>query len=435
MNPRSLLPSALVVLSFLGACEGSPSDAPLQATVADSSGVRIISLGGGLRDAPTLGAELLWSHGFAEGEYQFQYALGGALLSEGVAMVADAGNDEVVAVSEQRFNVAMGSGQGPEEVLRPVAIRVADASSVWLDDDGNGRLVLLTPDKVLESVSVQGRWDLGMALRLRGIDAAGRLLMSTSAFPREFEGRWRMADLVTLNPSSLGADTVAQYRLAEAAPGRANDPFQPYGTATVTGDRWIIGWGAAAEVRVLGERGALEQVVRWAPDAQYPGEDDLERYAEFLRSDLRRANPGRSESELERIIARSIAELEVDFGQPLPLFREFIGDDAGNVWLEDYEVGTLPTANFTVLRLRDGSIRRVVFPSPVTVLDIREGLVLAAVRNALDVQAVAVFRVEPFDVQGSPGVLGPDSVFSSGRPWRSPQYSAYPASRGGGRGR
>lgn len=153
VNPRSLLPSALVVLSFLAACEGSPSDAPLQATVADSSGVRIISLGGGLRDAPTRGAELLWSHGFAEGEYQFQYALGGALLSEGVAMVADAGNDEVVAVSEQRFNVVMGSGQGPEEVLRPVAIRVADASSVWLDDDGNGRLVLLTPDKVLESVS------------------------------------------------------------------------------------------------------------------------------------------------------------------------------------------------------------------------------------------------------------------------------------------
>ena len=234
----------LIGLAILGACTDPQVPAP-EVTTSDSAGVRILSIGRPLSGAVSLGVTPVWTHGFEPGDFPFQRVISGALLPDGSAVVADAGSSEIVAVSsEAGFRVLMGAGQGPGEVRRPIAVETHDAGSVWVDDDGNGRLVLLAVDSVLRSVSTQGRYDLSIALRLRGVDGDGQLLMSTSSFPPDFEGRWRMAHLVRLDPNDLSADSLAQYRLAKRESGTNGNPFLPYGTSTVVQDGWAVGWAA-----------------------------------------------------------------------------------------------------------------------------------------------------------------------------------------------
>lgn len=388
----------LIGLALVSACTDAQVPAP-EVTTSDSAGVRILSIARPLSGAASLGVTPVWTHGFEPGHFPFQRVISGALLSDGSAVVADVGSSEVVAVSaETGFRVLMGAGQGPGEVRRPIAVEAHDAGSVWVDDDGNARLVLLAADSVVRSVSTQGRYDLSIALRLRGVDAGGQLLMSTSSFPRDFEGRWRMADLVRLDPDDLTADTLAQYRLAERESGAGRNPFLPYGTSTVVQDGWAVGWAATPEVQRLGKDGRIETIVRWESRDQFPDSEYLDRYRAYLRADLRRVNPGLPEPELESLIERRFAGLEMDPARPLPLFREFIGDDEGRVWVESYEVGTVPTNQYTIVRPDDGAVRAVTFPSPVAILDFREGLILAVVTNELDVSAITVFRVDPFPV-------------------------------------
>ena len=368
---------------------------------SDSAGVRILAIQGPLSAAPAIGVTPVSTHGLAPGEYTFQHIVSAALMPDGSAVVADRGSDEVLTVSpDGGFEVVLRSGQGPSEVRAPIAVRALDDESFWVDDDGNARLVLASRDGVLRSVSTGGRYDLSIALRLRGLDDAGKLLMSTSSFRPEFEGRWRMADLVTLDPSDLSVDSTAQYRMAEATSGTGWDPFQPYGTSTVVGGTWAVGWGGTPEVRLLGERGTVRAIVRWEEELRYPDEDWVDRFKAYLEADYRRANPGRSESDLQPGIDRQIAALDVDFGRPLPELREIFGDDQGRVWVEAYEVGTAPSQNYTIIRPEDGTLRSVAFSSPVTILDIRGDLVLAVVANDLDVQALAWYRVDPLPVGG-----------------------------------
>jgi hypothetical protein len=382
---------------ILGACADPPSGQSLRVERSDSAGVRILSIGGPLSGAAPLGVTPVWTHGFEAGEFPFQRVIAGALLSDGSAVVADAGSSEIVVVSAKGGSeVLMGSGQGPGEVRGPTALRARDGEAVWVDDDGNGRLVLLSPDGVLRSVSTQGRSDVSIALRLRGVDDAGQLLMSTSSFPREFEGQWRMADLVRMDPDDLTVDSLAQYPIAERVTGTGRNPFLPVGASTVARDSWVVGWGAEPEVQLLGEDGQLELIVRWAAEERYPDEGQLDRYQAYLSEDLRRVNPGLPDSELRSLIERQLAMLEVDSGRPLPLFRDLIGDDQGRVWVESYEVGRVPTDRFSVIRLADGSVRSVTFPTPVVILDVRGRWVLAVVTNELDVAAVSVFQLDQF---------------------------------------
>lgn len=389
-------PWAVVPALGLPAACADPPAAGLEADVVDSAGVAVVTLQGALTDAPVLSAVPVWSHGLGAGEYEFRRILAGALVAPDSAVVADSGNGEVASVARDgSFVVSMPSGQGPGEALGPVAVRVADAASVWVDDDGNGRLVRLTRDGVGQVVTLQGRWDLSTALRLRGVDRRGRWLMSTSAYrTAEMQGPWLWAHLVRVNPDDLTADTVGRYRQSNAEAGVGANPFRAYGTATVDGDGWVEGWAGEAEVRWLDEAGAVSRILRWTPEPRYPEAADVARYEEWLREDLRRVNPGHGEEELDALIARSLRELEIDDQRPLPYFREIIGDDAGHIWIEHYDVATLPTARLSVVRAADGWTRQVEFPSPVTVLDIRGGLVLAAVYDAFDVQAVTVFRVD-----------------------------------------
>ncbi len=387
--------AALAIGLLLAAC-GDAAERPEAegAVVSDSAGVRVITLAGRLADAPLEPVELLRSHGFGEGEYGFTSVDFGTLLPDGTAFVADDGSREVIAVEPHRdFRVVLRNGQGPSEVRRPIGLSAADSTTVWLDDDGNSRLTLLSREGVVRSVSVLGRPDLGGALRLRGVDAKGRLMMSTSSFRSRPQGPWTMQALVHLDPATLTADTTARSRLAQSLPGPTYHPFLPFGWATAAAGRWVTAWGDEPELRWLNDDGTLRQIVRWARVERVAGSADLERFRAWSAADLRRVNPGLGETALAGIVERSMARIELDPARPMPQFRDIIGDDRGNVWLEDYEVGTQPTRGFTIVRAEDGRMKRIEFPTPVQILDIRGSLVLAAMHDELDRQAIGVFRV------------------------------------------
>jgi hypothetical protein len=199
--------------------------------VVDSAGIRIISLTGPPQPTGEFTARLLWEHGARTGDYPFQQVRSGTLLSDGSAVVADGTADEVVRLRDgAAAEILMRRGQGPSEVTGVVGVAGGEGDSVWVDDDGNSKLVSLDGDGTATSTSVAGRHDLSGGLRLRGVDTGGDLWMSTSSFPRvppDSEAPWLMGQLVRLDPETLRADTVASYEHAPILPS-PNGTFHPF---------------------------------------------------------------------------------------------------------------------------------------------------------------------------------------------------------------
>ena len=394
--PNTPLHLALLLATSLGGC-GTDSDAgPRLDTVVDSAGIRVISLAEPPQPAGEFTTHLLWKHGARPGDYPFQNVRSGTLLADGSAVVADGTADEVVRLRDgAAAEILMTRGQGPSEATGVVGVAGGGGDSVWVDDDGNSKLVLLDGEGTVTSTSVAGRYDLSIGLRLRGVDAHDDLWMSTSSFPRDPPdpaAPWRMGELVRLDPETLRADTVASYEHAPILPN-PNDtyhPFLPYGTVTVAGGRWVTARADKTELVWLGEDGEVVQILRWSAPTRSPTTDDLEEYTAWSRNSFRRVNPGLSPGELRQGFARSMGRVVVDESIPIPHFRDIIGSRDGHVWIEDFEPGLLPASRFTVVSPEGEWLGRVVFPSPVVILDIRDSHVLAVVQDEYDVRRVAV---------------------------------------------
>jgi hypothetical protein len=396
---NSPLHLAILLVASLGGC-GTDSDAgPTLDTVVDSAGIRIISIAGPPQPTGEFTAHLLWEHGAQPGDYPFQHVFSGTLLPDGSAVVADRTADEVVRVRDgAAAEILLTRGQGPSEVRGVVGLTGGGSDSVWVDDDGNSKLILLDSDRTATSTSLAGRHDLSGGLRLRGVDTRGDLWMSTSSFsrvPPDSKAPWLMGELVRLNPETLRADTVASYEHAPILPS-ANDtfhPFLPYGTVTIAGGRWATARADRTELVWLGEHGEVVQILRWSAPTRSPTTDDLQEYTGWLREDLRRVNPGLSPAELTQVVARSMRRIVVDESIPIPHFRDIIGSRDGHVWIEDFEPGLLPVRRFTVVSPDGEWLGRVVFPSPVVILDHRDSQVLTVVQDEYDVRRLAVYAV------------------------------------------
>jgi hypothetical protein len=142
--------------------------------------------------------------------------------------------------------------------------------------------------------------------------------------------------------------------------------------------------------------GAVEQIVRWSPEPVPVTGTFLARFAEGLRKDLVRVNPGRSEAELAPFIEEQIARLDVPRGAVLPLAQTMSGDDRGRVWLPEY----MPTPGFDFYPSRydvvdaDGTwLGPVQMPPRFRLLDVAGGRVLGVQLDELDVEHVVVYEL------------------------------------------
>lgn len=398
--PTTLLRSGVSRAASFGAvvllCSGcSTETSPTQdLSVRDSAGVEIVEYEGDF-PSQTLAVEEIWEYGYGPSDYAFQYVQGGALLADGSAVIGDTGNGELVQVAADGTShlLLARSGQGPTEVRSPRSVVRFGADSIWIEDVGNAKLMLLVEGVVEETFSTQGSFELTYGLMPQGTDQYGHLLMSTAAYRPDFETEWLDGHMTRFDPATEVLDTLESYAMAPRIDGETRSPFLPRGMVTSAGGLFVHARMDRPELFVRGADGSLVRIIRWRPQARYPSDELWERFVEALRADLTRVNPTMSGERLQNFLDRQVERYEVDPTEPLPIFGRLVGDATGAIWLGAYEPGTAGPRSYTVLSQDGRLLGRVDFPRSFQLLDAKRDQVLGSVVDDLGVHAVALYRL------------------------------------------
>lgn len=382
---------AVALLGSGCSTETPPSQDP---TVRDSAGVEIVEYEGDF-SPQTLAVEEIWEYGYGPSDYTFQYIQAGALLADGSALIGDVGNEELVHVaSDGATHVLLArSGQGPTEVRSPRSVVRFGADSIWIEDVGNAKLMLLVDGVVEETFSTQGNFELTYGLMPQGTDQYGHLLMSTAAYRPDFETEWLDGHMTRFNPATEVLDTLGSYPMAPRIDGETRSPFLPHGMVTSAGGLFVHARMDRPELFVRGADGSVVRIIRWRPQARYPSDELWERFVEALRADLTRVNPTMSGQRLEDFLDQQVERYEVDPAEPLPIFGRLVGDATGAIWLGAYEPGPAGPRNY-VLVSQDGQLLgQVEFPRSFQPLDARADQVLGSMVDEFGVHAVVLYRL------------------------------------------
>lgn len=387
----------IVVAAFAG-CEGQDVETAAR-SVSDSVGVRIVEYASGLEaSSRRASVEPIFVHGSRPGAYLFQTIWAGVLQPDGGAVVYDMGSQEILLLgAEGVFRAPLATqGAGPDEVRRVMSLSVLGQDTILVEDDGNARLAVFTPDGVLSSVSTAGDFSVTSGLRVHGIESENRLLMGTSAYHPGFEEPWFRGHMAVFSLPNQQVDTIGTFDLAPRVDLRGPvHPFLPRGTLTAAGGMFVHGRSDNSELRWTRSEGRLAQVLRWQASVEYPTAEDMQERADRLRIDLRRVNPGLSGEPLEAMIQRSLERYEVYADMPLPLWNELKGDALGRTWIAEFTPAGSGggSARYFMIGPAADRLSMVEFPSRVRLLDASRERVLVVQRDEMDVEHVAVYRL------------------------------------------
>jgi hypothetical protein len=396
MSSQRVSVTSLLGWLFLSAagCMGGESSGENSAAVFDSAGIRVVSHRAGW-DTTSVPIERVWVYGHEPGEYMFTFVAQGALMEDGGAVVGDVASQEVVAIEAGAagHEILARRGQGPEEVLRPRAVVGVEGKSVWVEDVGNGKLMQFQGRVLALTVSTVSIPEVSRGLMPQGVDAEGRLLMTTSSYGSDFEQPWLSGSMVTFDVESGGVDTVGSYPMARRTEdGGALNPFSAYGVVAAAGGDYVSARTDQPRVTWRTADGEITQIVQWEPVLAYPDESVWARFKASMREDLNRINPRLGGERLEEFVDQQIARYEMDETLPLPLFGSIHGSSTGDVWLAEFSPrATWPSA-YQVVSSTGEWLGRVVFPGPVNLLDLRGDQVLCVLKDSLDVHGVALYH-------------------------------------------
>jgi hypothetical protein len=362
-------------------------------TIRDSAGIQIVEHPGPL---PThsrieLGPPM-YRHGSRPDDYLFQEIYPGALRSDGSAVVADGRANEVVAISPDgsTATVLATEGQGPAEISRVRSIHVHAGDTTVVEDDGNAKFLEFVDSTFVRSVPIlRQRFELAV----HAVADDGTFLMATDSWRSDEGTGWIPGYMVRFNREDGAMDTVATYDVAPARPrGEAYNPFGPFGHLDATPHGFVYGRRDQPQFIWRDTKGRIEQIVRWVPEVDYPTQADFDSYLKEYRSLLARVNSGLPAEQIDKMVE----EVEFPLDQALPLFGLLRGNTDGSLWLTEFDARTIIGADpqkYIELSPDGRHMRRIVFPEPVQVLDVANGLVLAVVTDELDVPSVAAFRL------------------------------------------
>lgn len=399
---------ALGALALPAACRPE-TEAAAPYTVRDSAGIRLVEYAG--VPEPTrrmeLSAEPMWRHGDDEDEYAFSLPFLGALQADGGAVVADMGSSEVVRVGADGalVGVLARKGEGPGEVGRVVGLEVLGQDAILVQDAANGQLMWFGDGRLSRSVALTG-YDLGYALRTVGVAPDGTPLMITAAYRSDEGERWIQGSMVRLDTATVTPDTLGTYDMAMVRTREGpNNAFAPSGEVRVAGGGFVVTRSDRPEVLWTDARGVPKQLVRWVPELAYPTRADLDRWTDRMRLDLVRLNPQMPEARLESFIEEQVARFEIEPDVPLPLFMLPIGDDAGGVWLGEYAPWAYQDGlgTYSVIAPDGIWVGSVRMPPRFRVLDVAGDRVLGVLKDELDVESLAVFRITTGPTGGADG--------------------------------
>ena len=391
MRRQIMPPIVIAYCALLVGCGDPESASQGTVTVRDSLGTRIVEHDEP-PESPAISLDLVWEHGHAPGDYEFQFVLLGALDSDGGAVVGDMLNQEVVAIASSGTDhlILARSGQGPTEVRRPRAIEAAGDHSFWVEDTGNAKLMLYEGSELVRSVSTQGNATVTRGMMPLGVDANGSLLMRTASYSTNFEQLWLDGSLTRFDPDAGTLDTVGTYPMTPKVPDTGVNPFTAYGVVTGAAGGFVHGRADVAELTWRSADGVIAQIVRWSPNVRYPTSEFWALFEARQRADLTRMNPGMSGDRIDDMVAR----YDVDESIPLPLFGPIYGADDGSVWLSEFVPRGTYATSYEILSAEGEWVGVADFARAFLVLDIRGQFVLGMVMDESDVQGLAVYRFE-----------------------------------------
>ena len=405
MRRRALVPSRIptpirmpILAAAVAACGGDPGlTEDIGVQIRDSAGVRIVEYAGQPEgEAPfALATEPRYRHGANPGDYEFQFVDAGRLLPDGSAVVAWYSGMVVLSPDGTTHEVLATAGEGPGEVISPHAVFVLGRDSVLVPDDRLSRLTLFVGDSVARISSLPRAGHFGVA----GIGVAGELLLwnrHPASLWIDIDTEW-LAGHMTLFDTETGAlDTVASYdHFPRQRSGEEAPIIRPMGEVTVAAGRYVYTRSDRPEISWRLPDGTVAQIVRWRPEPNRLAAELLEHGETYIRMLYRRNRVG-SEARREDIIQEEMAAYRAMIGQPVPFFGTPFADADGNVWLPSYRPAYPEEGSpYTVISPDGEWLGQIETPPRFRILDVTEDLVLAALRDHLDVESVAVYELTP----------------------------------------
>ena len=405
MRRRALVPSRIptpirmpILAAAVAACGGDPGlTEDIGVQIRDSAGVRIVEYAGQPEgEAPfALATEPRYRHGANPGDYEFQFVDAGRLLPDGSAVVAWYSGMVVLSPDGTTHEVLATAGEGPGEVISPHAVFVLGRDSVLVPDDRLSRLTLFVGDSVARISSLPRAGHFGVA----GIGVAGELLLwnrHPASLWIDIDTEW-LAGHMTLFDTETGAlDTVASYdHFPRQRSGEEAPIIRPMGEVTVAAGRYVYTRSDRPEISWRLPDGTVAQIVRWRPEPNRLAAALLEHCEAYIRMLYRRNRVG-SEARREDIIQEEMAAYRAMIGQPVPFFGTPFADADGNVWLPSYRPAYPEEGSpYTVISPDGEWLGQIETPPRFRILDVTEDLVLAALRDHLDVESVAVYELTP----------------------------------------
>jgi hypothetical protein len=374
------------------ACGGDVGPHP-QTVVRDSADVRLVEHSGPLEGAP-LAADLRWQHGHGPDDYPFGRIVHGALRSDGGAVVADAGNGEVLTLDSlgRPSGLLAGSGQGPGEVRRPRRVLVR-GDTTWVEDLGNTKIMRFEGRALAATLNSSLEPTLARSMMPLAVTDGGGILMHTSSFSSRFEQAWLDGHVARLAWATLALDTVASYAMMPRRPEAGINPFAHSGMVAGYRQGFVQARTDEPALTWRNAEGGVAQIVRWRATPAFPTAEDWTAFEAWLRAELRRVNPRMGDDEFGAFVEGQVASYSMRPDEPLPYFGQVVASSEGDVWISPWSVGVERPTRYMVMSRSGEEVRVVSFPRPVTVLFVEGAYVLGVVEDEFGVQAVAVYRV------------------------------------------
>ena len=372
------------------------SSGAASAVVRDSAGVRIVENAQASRVGWRAGPSPLFTLGWAPDDPSFAWLQSGRIMTDGGAVVGDAGAATLYRVGRDGSVVTTWGrrGEGPGEYQRFDAILLL-GDSILVSDARLRRVTVLSSEgEVLTTRRLPGAF----LHQVSSILTDGRLLLIPG------EGYSQIADtrpewvfeaqpILTADLESGAVDTVAElphlrrwYGDRGASPG----PVAVKGRAGGFAEGFAWARSDVPEVRWFDGSGRLVQIARWEEEpvpltSQW--RDSLARSVEVAF---------RSRGASQAVLTRRLAELKDELDRhdgPLPFWSSFHVDGRGDAWLSEYPPPMQFPGRWRVIT-RDGTfVGWIDLPGVIAILDVTNDRILVVRRNDLDVPALVMLEL------------------------------------------
>lgn len=321
---------------------------------------------------------------------------GGALLSDGRIVVANAGAHELRIYSpEGRPLRRVGRrGEGPGEFQSLPSIAVDATDSIYIFDWQLQRLSIFSPDGAFARSLPTHNWASGVAqpelvgfiggtvlvIRLRSVfDAAqpeGVQRPPTTFLTVDRDGTV-IDTLVHLS------DTERWVRLRQSRFLTAPVPFGVATSSAIAGNTLVIGNQASSQIVILDRLGRTMGTLASPWESSPLQQEDLEGYREWR---LARVPEQAREAEV-----RTLANIPNPSRRPA--FGEVHGDAQGNILIERYRGYPGENGQGVLVRAENGPALRFTIPAGMEILWLDQTSILALARDELDVERVLLFKI------------------------------------------